>query len=350
MLGANALPAQADRFDDQIRTLKQQQNANQAEAQRLRGEANSLASEVAAFNAEISSAENQISVNQVLYEKAVNDIGKAEKDLTIKKQNLNDSLIEIYTEQSVTPIEILFSSGSFSEYINKQEYLDSLQTRITESIQQINDLKAKLVTERERTRGLVDQNKTLQADLNAKKSQKQQLLAETQGEESQYRSAIAKLDKDIQAAQAAQAASIAAVSDSVSFGGGTISGGSYPWANAGFPCSGSDQWGMCYRQCTSYAAWKRYSIGRPIPAWGKMGVAHAKYWVDWARTNPAPGMTVDRNPEVGALGVYTVGEYGHVMVVEEIRGNKVIVSNYNAGWTGQFSYNEWNVSDLWFIH
>jgi surface antigen len=44
------------------------------------------------------------------------------------------------------------------------------------------------------------------------------------------------------------------------------------------------------------------------------------------------------------------GFYGHAMIVEEVRGSTVVVSNFNADNTGQYSVDEWSTSSLTFIH
>ncbi len=124
----------------------------------------------------------------------------------------------------------------------------------------------------------------------------------------------------------------------------------YTWQNVEpFPSWGVDPWGFYYRQCTSYAAWRRAKIGRPIPSWGFMGPADAKEWANWGRRF---NYRVDRQPEVGAIAVYASGQYGHVMIVEAIvsNGNQVLVSEFNANWDGRYSQSLWPVTALEFVH
>ncbi|MDB5161213.1 MAG: hypothetical protein JWO96_593, partial [Candidatus Saccharibacteria bacterium] len=112
-----------------------------------------------------------------------------------------------------------------------------------------------------------------------------------------------------------------------------VSGASYPWANAPFPNSIADPWGMYERQCVSYTAWKVASSGRHMPNWGGRG--SAKLWDDNAR---AEGIPVDTSPRVGDVAINNSGSYGHSMYVEAINGDGTInVSQYNASLDGRYS-------------
>jgi surface antigen len=125
-----------------------------------------------------------------------------------------------------------------------------------------------------------------------------------------------------------------------------VSGTSYPWANAPFPNSIADPWGMYERQCVSYTAWKVASSGRHMPSWG--GHGSAKLWDDNAR---AEGIPVDTTPRVGDVAISNSGSYGHSMYVEAVNGDGTIsVSQYNANLDGRYSEAVINSSGLVFIH
>lgn len=84
-----------------------------------------------------------------------------------------------------------------------------------------------------------------------------------------------------------------------------------------------------YGYCTWYAYNRRAEIGRPVGSfWG-----NASSWAYMAR---AAGFRVDNTPEFGAVmqDSYSAGGYGHVAVVEEVRGDgSIMVSEMNyAGW------------------
>lgn len=123
-------------------------------------------------------------------------------------------------------------------------------------------------------------------------------------------------------------------------------GTSYPWANAPFPNSLPDTWGLYQRQCVSYTAWKIASTGRNMPRWAGRG--DAKLWDDNAT---AEGIPVDTTPRVGDIAVDHSGAYGHTMYVEAVNPDGTIyVSQYNIRWTGEYSEETRSTAGLVFIH
>lgn len=124
-----------------------------------------------------------------------------------------------------------------------------------------------------------------------------------------------------------------------------VSGGGYPYANAPFPNSSVDPWGMYKRQCVSYAAWKVSASGRNMPYWGGKGSAYM-----WDENARAAGIPVDANPRVGDVAVKNSGS-GHVMYVEAVYGDGTIkVSDYNNDGRGTYGERVRSAAGLVFIH
>lgn len=121
---------------------------------------------------------------------------------------------------------------------------------------------------------------------------------------------------------------------------------SYPWADVPFPSDGVDPWGMFYRQCVSYTAWKVAHSGRYMPNWG--GYGNANQWDDNAI---AMGIPVDTTPRVGDVAVQNSGIYGHVMYVEAVNPDGTIyVSQMNYDLQGNYSEMTIGTAGLVFIH
>ncbi|MCA9350006.1 CHAP domain-containing protein, partial [Candidatus Saccharibacteria bacterium] len=252
----------------------------------------------------------------------------------------------LYQENQVKTLELLVSSSSLSDFVNKQEYISKIGEKIDASIADIKVLKDQLEQEYKSQQQLAAQQQAQADNLAAQIAEQQRVLNVTKGEESKYQELIASDQSKRAELEAQQAAAIAAAAQQITYTGGD---GSYPWSGVSFPSFQSDPWGFYLRQCTSYAAWKRASIGKAIPAWGTMGPADAKMWVGWANSF---GYSVDQDPQYGDVAVYQGGVYGHVGIVEEVLdgGNSVRISEYNAQFDGQFSYSVWPTSSLMFIH
>ncbi|HSH31351.1 MAG TPA: CHAP domain-containing protein, partial [Candidatus Saccharimonadales bacterium] len=337
-------PALADQYDEQIKALKQQVSSHQAQVNKLRGEQDTLQTKVDTLNAQINRSATELRLAQVSYAKLVSELERAEKKLADKKQVLSESLRADYLQSQVTTLEVLASSDSFGEFLDRRQNLQNIKNSVQDAVAAIGTLKEQLKSQRDQQAVLIAEQKALQYGLGLQRGEVSSLLAETQNKEANYQAKISSQKQEITRLQAAQAAEIAARSRRVSSGGS----GGYPavWRNA--PQNAYvDDWGFYSRQCTSFVAWWRAAHGYRQPAWGRMGYADAKTWGNWAR---ASGFRVDRTPEVGAIGVYTSGTYGHVMIVIGVLGNSVRVANYNADFQGNYSEDIWPTASLEFIH
>lgn len=336
--------AMADQFDDQINALNQKIDQNQAVINQKQAEANTLSNKLSILQGQISSAQAELNLTKLQVSQINEQIKKANEELEKQKQVLKDNMVIMYKQGNISPLELLASSDNLSDYVSKQEYLTAIKNKVNENLTKIDQLKRELDEKKNKLDILAFQQKAQVDNIDHQRAEQQELLSKTKGEEASYQSLVSADKASVSSLKKQQAAAIAASSSNNTYGGT----GGYPWAGV-VQDSGADPWGFYYRECTSYAAWRRANIGRPIPAWGRMGPADAKTWPGWARNF---GYRVDGSPEVGAIGVYGGGQYGHVMIVESIKngGSTVHVSQYNADMTGHYSESDWPTSALTFIH
>lgn len=347
----------ADSFDAQIAALNNQISASQQTAEAAHAQANTVAGQIDELDAQIDSVTAQLSLNRTKQQQTQQRISDAQQQLVTKKGILDEEVRAIYQDSQVTPLEMLASSKNFSDYVDKQQYNDQIKDHIQDELAQINQLKHDLDRQQADLNVQVSQEAGLSSTLQTQKSQQAQLLAAAQGNEAQANADITAKNGQVASLRAAQSAAIQASSTRVSPGsvpgasggsGGACDNGS---GNGGYPmvwCNAAqdslvDSWGMYNRECVSYAAWKRSTIGRPVPGgWG-----NANQWPAAARN---AGFRVDGSPDVGSVAVYMGGAYGHVGVVESISGGNIIMSDMNGDNAGHFSYDRWPISSLTFIH
>ena len=338
--------AQADDLQPLIDAVTQEIANNQAIVNQHHAEADTLNSFLAASRADLAASRGHLNLIRLQLLQTQQQL--ADNKLVIAQQEdlLGQNIAVYYKNGNITPIEVLASSDNLSEFVGRQEYYASMRRKIDSSLSKIRDAKKKL----EDLKGDLTRRQT-EEQLNEvaiakKEASLNEMLAQTQGNERIYQALVDTDKLKLTTLRAQQSAAIAAQSAGRTF---DITS-EYPWASVEpFPSQGVDPWGFYYRQCTSYAAWRRAQLGRPIPAWGFLGPANAKDWPNWGKSS---GLVVDTTPEVGALGVYSSGEYGHVMVVEAIVGNgqTVLVSEFNADWGGRYSQSLWPISSLTFMH
>jgi len=349
----------------QLKNLQSQIDEYQAIINQKQQEAASLQAQIATIDASLAKTNLEIQETQVKIDQTQSEIDETEerieqkeKEMEEKKKILKECIKRMYEQEKVNIVEILISSSSLSDFMDQIEYISVVENRTKNLYDEILAIKNELVKQRNILEGkktelvkLKNEQEVQKRTLEGQMATKQSLLDQTKGEEANYQNLLSAASLQAKQAQLEIAAAIRASRDggAVPRGGNYRGGGGYPWAGM----HGIDPWGFYMGQCTSYAAWKRAAVGKPIPAWGYMypGSANAK---DWIWIAPQWGYQVDRNPAAGCIMVFpSLSSYGHVAYVESVSGSTVYFSDYN-GWGGWESYgegviniNNWNVL---FIH
>ncbi len=341
-------PVYADKYDDQINSLQQDITTYQAEMARLNGEAKTLQSALAVLATEKAQIQSQINLSQAKYDQLVLQIADTEKQILDNKDALGITIANLYVDDNITPVEMLFSSKNISDYMDKQEYRNSVRNELTTTIARIKDLRTQLETQRTDIEKVLADQTTQKNDLIAKQNQQQDLLDKTKGQESAYQQLASKNDEDISKLRAQQAAENAARAKKVGGGFTSLPGdgsrGGYPAYWMSLPLDGTvDDWGMYTRECVSYAAFKVQQAYGNMPYWG--GVGNANQWPGNAR---AAGIKTSSIPAAGTVGVISSGQYGHVAWVESVNPNGTInISHFNINWNGDYA--EWYNLDASFF-
>lgn len=354
VLAGVSVPVVRASLQDQINQLaaenadKQNQNnvlANQATS--LQGQIDALQSKINALQAEINDNQSQITALE-------GEIVKAEAELTKQKDLLGSNIRAMYVEGDVSTLEMLASSKDLSEFVDKQQYRTSVQSKIKDTLDTITALKHQLSGQRETLQRRLDDTKRNQNELAKQRSDQDELLGLNEGQRSALDSQIKGNSKKIAELQRQQALENMRLFGG---GGGVTGGGGYPWgyaacihtgqvegacANYDWAVNGSiwnpNTGGYGYRNCTDYVAWKIRSEGRYVPA----GLGNAK---DWDNNYPSDG-----SPSPGDAAVSNSGTYGHVMYVEAVNGNGTItISDYNRAGTGKYATSTISAAGLSFL-
>ena len=344
--------ASADQYDDKIRALQADMNRYQAEANRLNGEAASLANAVAQITNEKNSLQAQIDVSQAQYNKLVIEIADTEKKIAENQDALGNTIADLYLDDDISPVEMLASSQNIGDFLDKQEYRNSVKDQLSSTIKTVKDLKTQLTTKKEEVTKVLDTQKTARDELAAKQAEQSALLASARNDEATYQGLIKDSASQIAAAKAAQAALAARANSSGGYSlvsSGSLGAYTSLWAPNSCTMGGPGGWysyggkdgnggdgrGYGCRQCASYAAWKVASVTGKYYKWGNGG--------DFARNAINAGYkNLGGSPQPGSLAVMW-GNPGHVAWVEAVNGNQVLVSQYNWQINGQYGM----YSEMW---
>ncbi|HSX36604.1 MAG TPA: CHAP domain-containing protein [Patescibacteria group bacterium] len=352
LIGASVVAPhiRADQFDQQIANLQAQNNAAQGVLNGLEAQASSFQAVIDQLQSQINAIRAQIAANEARQADLEAQIAKAEADIAREKAYLGEDLKTMYIDGQMTTIEELATSNSLSDYVDKEEYRQLIQTNIQTTLKHIAELEAQLKQQKVEVDTLIASEKTQNDQLSAAEYQQAQLLAYNQDQQNGYNSQIANNSSQIADLRRQQA--IANSRYNIGNFKGDPNNGGYPnaWANAPQD-SMIDDWGMYNRECVSYTAFRVHQDflgGRDshdMPWWGGQG--NANQWDDNAR---AAGIPVDNNPTPGSIAISNAGTWGHAMYVEAVNGNEIYIQQYNQQLNGQYSEGWRYTTGLVFIH
>lgn len=340
----------ADKWDDQINSLRAQANQYQAQASALRTQADTLQNKLNEINAQIAALQANIQANQAKHDKLQEDIAFNQKKLQDSQGALGEMLANLYVDDKVSSIEMLASSENIGDFVDKQEYRSSVRDNLNVTISEVKKLKAQLEADNKAVEKVLAELKLQNEQLSAQQADQQNLVNQTRGEEAAYQNLVNSAKSQMQSVTAQQQAYYASL---ISRGGGGNSGvvGSFQYwgwsgnkgCGGGYPyCAAMDTmvdpWNLYNRECVSYVAWALESrFGKTVNAWHGDGNAtqwptSAARWSGAYRVaSPQPGDVVVLPASGGFAPI------GHVMIVESVSGNDMFVSQYNFYGTGQYS-------------
>jgi peptidoglycan hydrolase CwlO-like protein len=356
-------PVSADQYDDKIRALQADMSRYQAESNRLNAEATTLANALAQITNEKNALQAQVNLSQNQYDQLIIKIADTEKQIADNQNALGSTLASLYVDDDISPIEMLASSKDISEFLNKQEFRNSIKKELSTTINRVRDLKTQLTTQKTEVETVLATQKTARDTLVAKESEQASLVAQTRNDEAAYQGLIQSSATQIAEARATQAA---LTKRTVSTGGyNLLSSGLLPayvtaeaygmWNNSNCAMSGymstggvsylspsgKDGRGYGCRQCASYVAWK---------------INEEKgYWPSWGNASSFGSKGTATSPKAGTVAVLYDGGPGHVAWVEtdpyistigQLRGKSVIqISQYNFNYgAGYGMYSTMEVS------
>ncbi len=340
----------ADQFDAQINQLRAENSQKQNAVVGLQDKAEDIAGIVASLQSQIDTLQGQINESRAKSESLKVEIAKAEAELLKQRDLLGQNIRAMYLEGDISSLEMLASSKDLSDFVDKQQYRTTVQDKIKVTLDKITALKLQLGAQKEQVEKLLDEQELLQSKVVEQRTEQQRLLNLNQSEQAALNQEI-KTNKskiaDLQKQQVLENAKL--------FGGriptGTPGGGGYKYGDArcvwpgyadppcreydwGYPnASGNrqiyDEWSYGYRNCTSWVAFKLDQDGKR----GFTGLGHA---TNWDNNVPQSWVSVGSGAKPGDAAIREGYPYGHVMYVEAVQGDYVIVSDYNAGGDGYY--------------
>ena len=349
---------QADKFDDQIQALQREIDAYAEEARKLSDQTSSLQAQLDIYSTERAQIQAQIAISQTKYTQLQEQIAETEKQIEQNRKILGDTLADLYIDDQISPLEMLASSNTIGDYVDKQEYRSAIRDQLSAKIVKIQELKVALEAQKTDVERTLGDQKNAQNALAAKEAEQAALVAQTRGQQSAYQQlAVETNERKLEIQRQQQAAIEAAIIAASGGVAGTIlpgdpNKGGYPWeagctvdenavSHGGYNGNGSDPLGYGCRQCVSYTAWKVMQKTDYEPRWW----GNANMWPGSAQS---AGFSTGNTPQVGSVGIISAGQYGHAVWIEAVNGDGTVdvsqYNYYNAGGSGWGHYSKMRVS------
>lgn len=370
MLTANAVLqpfsqfVSADTYDNQIQALREQNANAQAAANTLQVKIDSYQSAVNALQSEIANLQQQIDANVAQQQALQQKIAEDQAQLDRQRVMLASDVKAMYVDGTPSELEVLATSKNLSDFVDKQEYRNSVQKKLQETMKRIAELQRQLQDQKTKVDQLLNEQRAQQTQLAADQQQQANLLVMSQSEQDAYTRQIQSNNAQISSLQAQQRAAYQRLT-----GGGARNygaygkfefrnqtrevncGGGYSYCWAGYDAYVQDTWGLSLaRECVHYAADRAARGLNLAPYLGRYwGAGNAENWP----SSLGGVYTVDNNPVGGhvvAIVAWPSGG-GHAMYVESVLADGwVHVSQMNWGVSGSYSEMDIKASGVVFIH
>lgn len=199
----NDLQQELDQIQEQINQLRPKIQETQTQAKTLKREVELLDSRIKQAELQIRQTELVLRQTQMSINEKTSDISKQEARLEREKILLGQYLESIYESDQQGIVEMIFGQQKLSDIFNELNALDVIQGKTYETISQIRVIKTNLEKEKEELSEKKEEElklKSLQeiekAALRKQQSDKKNLLAQTQGQESAFQKLLQKAKAD----------------------------------------------------------------------------------------------------------------------------------------------------------
>lgn len=207
-----------DELTKDIEVYKQAIAAKRTEALTLKNHIAIIDDEIHAVELEIEKLQQEIDATTLEIENLKLDIRSQEEKIAEHKDTLEELLRILYRNDQKSVLDIILQNNSFSEYYNYSHSLISLNGELTDTVQQVKDLKTTLEEKKSELEVKIADLGNLQVDFSTKKdtllaqkNAKKDILEQTQSDESKFQDLV----EDVKTEQDQVSSEIAVMSETV---------------------------------------------------------------------------------------------------------------------------------------
>src|SRR3990167_9296042 len=170
----------------QINQLQQENAQNEQAVEKLEDQDLNYQDAIDKLAAKISNLQAKIDDNNKTQEELKERIQEAQQELDRLKEILGENIKAMYLEGDISTLEMLASSRDLSEYVDKQQYRNSVQDRITETLEKIIILKNELRTKKTAIDELLKEQNEQKAELANSRDKQHSLLSYNEAQQEEF--------------------------------------------------------------------------------------------------------------------------------------------------------------------
>jgi murein DD-endopeptidase MepM/ murein hydrolase activator NlpD len=188
------------RLDLRLQQIRSQINSYQTQISQTRSKAASLQNEMKIYDNQIRSLELQIEANDTQREDISLQINELEIQIERREKEIDDNrkilaqlIVQMAKLDKNTFLQIGLGTDDFSSFLDQIQYVRSVNTQVYTLMSRIKEIKEKLVIQQQdlkaslaKLESLKEELSITQASLERERQNKERLLAETKGVESNY--------------------------------------------------------------------------------------------------------------------------------------------------------------------
>lgn len=195
-----------EQTENEINEKKNELEGLNATAEGLKGQLNKLNADLTTVSNNLAELEEKIEVKNAEIETTENELEEARKVEEEQYAAMKKRVQFMYEKRDFVMLEMLFSSASFSEFLNRNDYIEQLSAydrkqldKFKETRQEIEEKEAQLVREKEELDELRDQVEQEQSHVAGLVNQTSGKISSNQNEISQTEAEMLKYEKELEA-------------------------------------------------------------------------------------------------------------------------------------------------------
>jgi len=198
----------AQSLQDQINALDRDIATKESTLKDISARADNLQNKLDSINAEIAALDSKIQRANLEIEQTNAQIDETKAKLDKQKKIMYENARVLYKEGDISTLEVLASSDNFTDFVNRQEYLETVKENVNKAAREVVALKTALEANLEKLKNVIAEANIQRSVQTFKQQEQAELVAETRGQEANYQAMVNNLKQQQAAAQAALAASI----------------------------------------------------------------------------------------------------------------------------------------------